>query len=220
LSERQAAERDDVGREAARRILEAADGARQRLARDLHDGAQQQFVTAAINLQLAQARFDSDPQRARHHLEAALHQSEAGLAALRDFVSGIHPPILTNLGLKAAVVSLADGFPIVVETEVTGRRLGWALEESLYFFISEAMTNVIKHSHATESEIRVESGAGTLTVEVTDDGVGGASLTRGGTGLLGLGDRVQALGGDFSFSSPPGGGTVVRGLIPLPTDFS
>jgi signal transduction histidine kinase len=215
LSERAAAERDDVGREAARRILEAADGARQRLARDLHDGAQQQFVSAVINLQLAQARFDSDPQRARRHVDSALRQSEAGLAALRDFVAGIHPPILTNLGLKAAVVSLADGAPILVETDVTEQRLPWLLEESLYFFISEALTNVIKHSQATVAEILVAHAAKTLTVEVADDGVGGATLTSGGTGLLGLVDRVQALGGDFWFSSPAGGGTVVRGSVPL-----
>jgi signal transduction histidine kinase len=134
---------------------------------------------------------------------------------LRDFVAGIHPPILTNLGLKAAVVSLADGAPILVEMDVTEQRLPWPLEESLYFFISEALTNVIKHSQATVAEILVAHAAKTLTVEVADDGVGGATLTSGGTGLLGLVDRVQALGGDFWFSSPAGGGTVVRGSVPL-----
>jgi signal transduction histidine kinase len=217
LGDPQVAGVDDAGRLAARRIFAGSDGARQRLARDLHDGAQQKFVTAVINLQLAQAKFSTDPQRARDHLDVALRQSQGGLAALRDFIAGMHPPILTNAGLRAAVLSLADGFPIPLELEVTDQRLPWAHEESLYFFISEALTNVIRHARATLARVVVRrTGELVVMVQVIDDGVGGALLGGGGSGLTGLIDRIEALGGNFAFSSPPEGGTVVRGVIPLP----
>jgi signal transduction histidine kinase len=218
LSERQACDRDGPGQNAAQRIFEAADGARRKLARDLHDGAQQKFVTAMINLQIAQERFFSDPGRAREHLGIALSQSESGLEALRAFVAGVHPPILTHLGLSAAVATLADAAPIPVAVEIGERREPLALEESVYFFISEALTNVIKHSQATEAEITVTATARSLTVTVSDNGVGGAGLDGTGSGLIGLVDRVEALGGDFELSSPAGGGTLVRGVIPQPAN--
>jgi signal transduction histidine kinase len=217
LREPQVAACEDASRQAARRILADADGARQRLARDLHDGTQQKFVTAVIDLQLAQAKFTTDPRRAREHLDAALRQSQGGLAALREFIAGMHPPILTHAGLRAAVTSLADGFPIPLELDIVDQRLPWAHEESVYFFISEALTNVIRHAHATLARVGVRhTGDMALVVEVVDDGVGGAILSSGGSGLLGLIDRVEALGGEFVLSSPAEGGTVVRGLIPLP----
>jgi signal transduction histidine kinase len=207
----------EAGRQAARRILADADRARQRLARDLHDGAQQKFVTAVIDLQLAQAKFATDPQQAREHLDAALRQSQAGLAALRDLIGGMHPPILTNAGLRAAVTSLADGFPIPLELDIIDKRLPWAHEESVYFFISEALTNVIRHADATLARVGVRHSRDMmLMVEVVDDGIGGAILTSRGSGLPGLIDRVEALGGEFVCSSPAEGGTVIRGLIPLP----
>jgi signal transduction histidine kinase len=216
LSEPQVAGGEDAGRQTARRILADADHARQRLARDLHDGAQQQFVTAVIDLQLAQSKFTTDPQRAREHLDAALRQSEGGLVALRDLIGGMHPPILTHAGLRAAVTSLADGFPIPLELDIIEQRLPWAHEESVYFFISEALTNVIRHAHATLASVGVRrTGDMVVVVEVVDDGVGGAILTSRGSGLLGLIDRVEALGGEFACSSPTEGGTVIRGLIPL-----
>lgn len=207
----------EAGRQTARRILADADRARQRLARDLHDGAQQKFVTAVIDLQLAQAKFATDPQVAREHLDAALRQSQAGLSALRALIAGMHPPILTNAGLRAAVTSLADGFPIPLELDIIDKRLPWAHEESVYFFISEALTNVIRHADATLARVGVwHSQDMMLVVEVVDDGVGGAALTTGGSGLPGLIDRVEALGGEFVCSSPAHGGTLIRGLIPLP----
>ncbi len=207
-----------MDRQAARRILANADGARQRLARDLHDGAQQKFVTAVIELQLAQANFTTDPQRAREHLNAALRQSQGGLVALRDFIAGMHPAILTHAGLRAAVTSLADGFPIPLELDIIDQRLSPAHEESVYFFVSEALTNVIRHARATLARVGVRRTADmVLVVEVVDDGVGGAVLSSRGSGLLGLIDRVEALGGEFVLSSPAEGGTVVRGLIPTPT---
>jgi signal transduction histidine kinase len=206
-----------VDQQAARRILADADGARHRLARDLHDGAQQQFVTAVIDLQLAQAKFTTDPQRAREHLNAALRQSQGGLVVLRDFIAGMHPAILTHAGLRAAVTSLADGFPIPLELAIIDQRLPCAYEESVYFFVSEALTNVIRHAQATLARVGVwHTGEMGLVVEVVDDGVGGVVLGSRGSGLLGLIDRVEALGGEFVLSSPAEGGTVVRGLIPLP----
>jgi signal transduction histidine kinase len=218
MSEPPIAGGEDAGQQTARRILADADRARQRLARDLHDGAQQKFVSAVIDLQLARAKFAADPQRAQEHLDAALRQSQAGLEALRDLIAGMHPPILTNAGLRAAVSSLADGFPIPLELDVLDRRLPWAHEESVYFFISEALTNVIRHANATLAHVSVrETEDVILVVEVVDDGVGGATLTSRGSGLLGLIDRVEALGGELVCSSPAKGGTVIRGLIPLPT---
>jgi signal transduction histidine kinase len=217
LREPQVAGGEDADRQAARRILAGADGARQRLARDLHDGAQQKFVTAVIDLQLAQAKFITEPERAREHLDAALRQSQGGLTALREFIAGMHPPILTHAGLRPAVTSLADGFPIPLELDIIDQRLPWAHEESVYFFISEALTNVIRHARATLASVGVRhTGDMVLVVEVVDDGVGGAVVSSGGSGLLGLIDRVEALGGEFVFSSPSEGGTVVRGVIPLP----
>jgi signal transduction histidine kinase len=208
--------RKDADRQAARRILADTDGARQRLARDLHDGAQQKFVTAVIDLQLAQAAFTTDPQRAREHLDAALRHSQGGLASLRDLIAGMHPPILTHAGLRAAVSSLADGFPIPLELDIIEQRLPSAHEDSVYFFISEALTNVIRHAHATLASAGVRHTGDMLVVEVVDDGVGGAVLSSRGSGLLGLIDRVEALGGAFALSSPTMGGTAIRGLIPLP----
>jgi signal transduction histidine kinase len=202
----------------ARRILEAADSARRRLARDLHDGAQQQFVTAVINLQLAQAKFAGDPDRAKRHLDTALQQAESGLAALRDLVTGIHPPILTHLGLNAAVQSCLDGLPIPVRLEITDERLPPGVEESMYFFVSEALTNVVKHAHASSAAILIARTNTIVNVEVSDDGVGGADLHAGGSGLMGLVDRMHALGGDLTIASPPTGGTVLRGVIPMPAE--
>jgi signal transduction histidine kinase len=218
LSHDQPGELDDVSRQAPRRILEASDAARRRFARDLHDGAQQKFVTAVINLQLAQARFASEPERARDNLAAALDQAESGLGALRDLVAGIHPPVLTHLGLKAAIESLADGFPIPIALSVTDQRLPDALEESVYFVVSEALTNVIKHARATRAGVQIAVGSTLLTVEVSDDGIGGATLSGGGSGLMGLMDRMQALNGELTLASPPTGGTVLLGVIPLPAD--
>jgi signal transduction histidine kinase len=139
------------------------------------------------------------------------------LVALRDLIAGMHPPILTHAGLRAAVVSLADGFPIPLELDVIDRRLPWAHEESAYFFISEALTNVIRHAKATLVRVGVRQTEDMmLLVEVVDDGDGGARMTSRGGGLPGLIDRVEALEGEFVCSSPAEGGTVVRALIPLP----
>jgi signal transduction histidine kinase len=124
---------------------------------------------------------------------------------------------LRHLGLQAAVESLADGFPIPVRLDVTDRRLQSALEESVYFFVCEALTNVIEHSEASAAAIQIATGSMLLTVEVSDNGIGGAALGSGG-GLVGLLDRVHALSGEFTVASPPTGGTVLRAAIPLPAE--
>jgi signal transduction histidine kinase len=168
-----------------------------------------------INLRLAQSKFEIDPERARRYLDAAVVQAEAGLGELRDLVTGIHPPILTHLGLEAAVGSLTDAFPIPVALDVTGRRFPSVVEDSVYFFVSEALANVVKHAHARRAAVQVAAGDVLLTAEVSDDGRGGATLTGGGTGLLGLLDRVEALEGELTIASPVTGGTALRAVIPL-----
>ena len=199
----------------AKRILAAADADRRRFVQDLHDGAQQKFVAAVTNLQLARARFSSQPDRAMEHLDAALAQAQSGLSALRDLVAGIHPPILTHLGLQAAVESLADGLPIPVSLNITSARLPLPLEETVYYFVSEALTNVIKHAHAGEAQVSVAVSEALVTVEVSDDGIGGAIPVRDRYGLVGLMDRVQAMEGALTVASPLNGGTVLRGVVPL-----
>jgi signal transduction histidine kinase len=202
---------------AAKRILDAAAADRRRFAQDLHEGAQQKFVAAVENLQLARARFVSRPDSAKQHLEAALAEAEAGVHALRELVTGIHPPILSHLGLQAAVGSLVDGFPIPVRLEMTAQRVPPDLEASVYFFVSEGLANVAKHARARAAGVVIAVGERVLTVEVSDDGVGGADPTSGGYGLVGLVDRVQALGGELTVTAQPTGGTMLRGVLPLPS---
>lgn len=202
---------------ARRRIVEAADAARRRVTRDLHDGAQQRFVNAVINLQLARARLPSDPEQAAELLDVGLEQARSGVADLRDLAAGIHPSILTNRGLDAAVEALADRLPVSVEVRAElPERLPKAVESTAYFFISEALTNVVKHAHAGRASVHVVADADQLAIEVTDDGDGGVTLDgTSGSGLDGLADRIAALDGTIAVSSPPGGGTFLRADIPL-----
>ena len=202
-------------RVARRRIIEAADAARAQLERDLHDGAQQQFVSALLQLRLAERKASSDPQRARELREQAIELANGGLTELRRLAAGIHPAILTDRGLGPAVQSLDSRLPVAVSVVKTpAARLAPPVEASVYFFVSEALTNVVKHAQAREATVLIDAEDGTLTVEVGDDGVGGAQAA-GGSGLRGLGDRVGALDGTLEVESPPGGGTVVRARIPL-----
>jgi PAS domain S-box-containing protein len=223
-AERAARERDVAearaaeARAAQRRIIEAADAARRQVTRDIHDGAQQQFVNVVINLQLAQQKWASEPDRAMELLDAAAQQAKGGINELRQLAAGIHPPLLTTRGLLAAVEALADQLQIPVEPlEIPEQRLPPAIEASVYFLISEALTNVVKHARSTSAGVRVEVAAGRLTVEVRDDGVGGADLRTPGHGLAGLADRVAALEGTFDVQSGSSMGTTVRAEIPLPT---
>ena len=204
-------------RAARRRVIEAADAARAQLERDLHDGAQQQFVSAILNLQLAERLLQSDPDRARELRALAIDLASTGIAELRRLASGIHPAILTDRGLGPAVQALAARLPLPVDVlDTPDGRLPMPVEASVYFFVSEALTNAVKHANAGQATVRIAAENGGLVVEVGDDGVGGAGATNGGSGLRGLGDRVGALDGALELHSPPGEGTLLRARIPLP----
>jgi signal transduction histidine kinase len=195
------------------RIVAAADDARRRLARDLHDGAQQRLVSAVMSLQLADQRLDTDPAGARHLLREALGHARGGLEELRELAAGMHPSILTNRGLSAAVDALAQRSPLPVEVRVPERRYPPPVEAAAYFVVAEALTNAAKHGSATRSQVSAEEHDDVLMVDIDDDGRGGAHL-RGG-GLPGIKDRVEALGGGFHLDSPPGRGTRLRVTLPL-----
>ena len=161
-------------RGASRRIIEAADHARARLTRDLHDGAQQQFVSAVLTLQLAERKAATDPEGAARLRQAAIEQAREGIADLRDLAAGLHPGILTDRGLVAAVEALAARLPLPVSVEHDlPRRLSGPVEASVYFFVSEALTNVGKHARAREARVVIRCRDDRLLVEVADDGVGG-----------------------------------------------
>jgi PAS domain S-box-containing protein len=222
-AERAARERDvararaDELRAARKRIIEAADVARAQLERDLHDGAQQQFVSAVIHLQMAERRAETDPDGAHELRERAIEMAGAGITELRRLAAGIHPAVLTERGLGPAVQSLADRLPLpVCVLARPDERFAPAVEASVYFFVSEALTNVVKHAEAGSATVSLAAANGDLEVEVGDDGMGGAR-TAGGSGLRGLGDRVAALDGTLDVESPPGAGTRLRATIPLRT---
>jgi signal transduction histidine kinase len=193
----------------------AGDVERRRLERNLHDGAQQRLVTLALSLRLAMAKLDSDPAAARDRLAEAAEELTLALQELRELARGLHPAVLTDHGLRAAVEMLADRAPLPVEIEETpARRLPEPVEAAAYFLIAEALTNVAKYAHASAARIAVIASEGNVVVEVSDDGVGGADPATG-SGLRGLADRVEALGGSLEVSSPDGAGTVLRADIPL-----
>jgi signal transduction histidine kinase len=193
------------------RIIAAADAARERLARDLHDGTQQRLVTTVVNLQLADQEFDRDAQGARELLQAALVEASDALSELREVAHGVHPGILTNRGLGAAATALAERSPLPVEVAIGDERYPPHVEAAAYFFIAEALTNVVKHAHATHAELHVARRDGDLVIDVRDDGVGGAD--GAGSGIRGLRDRIEALGGRMQVASPPGHGTRLHAVI-------
>ncbi|HXW43942.1 MAG TPA: PAS domain S-box protein [Streptosporangiaceae bacterium] len=213
ITDRRRAEQELIASRA--RLVAASDAARQRVTRDLHDGAQQRLVAALISLQLAEQRWETAPQRARELVGQALDDARRGLEDLRALAAGLHPAILTQHGLAAAVRALADRLPIPVEIDVPGIRLPLAIEAGLYFFCSEALTNIVKHAHATCAWIRLEVPADQCVVEVRDDGIGGARPGPETSGLIGLSDRIGALGGTVEVVSPDSGGTVLRAAIPI-----
>jgi PAS domain S-box-containing protein len=195
------------------RIVAAADEARRHLERDLHDGAQQRFVSAALLLQLARRRADA-PELVEL-LDNVAAGLDAGLADLRELAHGIHPAILTDRGLPAALESLAgrSTVPVIVDAALD-ERLDPAVETALYFTAAEALTNVAKYAEATEATVRLAAANGDVAIAIRDDGRGGASLDAG-SGLRGLVDRVGALGGRLELESPPGRGTTVRAFVPI-----
>ncbi len=217
ITERQRASRELMASRA--RLVAASDAARQRVTRDLHDGAQQRLVTTLINLQLAELKWESAPERARELVGLAVRDAQHAIDDLREIVSGIHPAILTQRGLAAAIESLAAALPISVQLDVPEARLPAPVEASVYFFCSEALTNVVKHARAASAWVRVRLIDGRCVVEVRDDGVGGARPRSETSGLNGLRDRIGALNGTMDITSPAAGGTVLAASIPLPADL-
>jgi signal transduction histidine kinase len=193
------------------RIVAAADEARRRLERDLHDGAQQRFVIAALTLECAAARATGTP--AAPLVAEALDQVRQGLAELRELAHGIHPAVLSERGLAAALAGLVARSPLPVELRMSAERAAPTVEAAIYFTVAEALTNITKHAHATRVSVTVGATDGALVAEIVDDGVGGARPTAR-SGLRGLADRMEAVGGTLSVESPPGGGTRVRAHAP------
>ncbi len=193
------------------RIIAAADAARERLARDLHDGTQQRLVTTVVDLQLADQQFDRDAPAARELLQAALTEAGEALTELRELAHGVHPTILTNRGLGAAAAALAARSPLPVDVAVDEERYPPHVEAAAYFFIAEALTNAVKHAHATHVELNLQRRDGRLVIDVRDDGIGGADST--GSGIRGLRDRIEALGGRMHLASPAGHGTHLHATI-------
>ncbi len=206
------AELRQVSRSRAR-LVDAFEAERRRIERDLHDGAQQRLV--GLTLQLGMARLDVPPTSpARETITAAHTQAKQLMGELRELVHGIHPRVLADRGLPAALGALADRcpLPVTVQADLPGR-FPEAVEATAYFVVAEALTNVAKHSGATSASVRARYDGGVLVVEVSDDGRGGADPARG-TGLTGLADRVAVLDGRMSLSSPPGGPTLLRMELP------
>jgi PAS domain S-box-containing protein len=198
------------------RLVTASDAARQRVTRDLHDGAQQRLVSAIIGLQLAQRKWESEPRRARELVDLALNDATHGMAELRELAAGIHPAILTQRGLAAALAGLTGRLPVPVQLDLPRHRLPAPIEASVYFFCAEALTNVVKHARASSAWVKVTADDERCTVEVRDDGIGGARARSDSSGLTGLRDRIGALNGIMDIVAPAEGGTVLRAAIPLP----
>jgi signal transduction histidine kinase len=192
------------------RIVEAGDAARRQVERDLHDGAQQRLVALAMKLELARANTSG----ASTLLDDATEELQTAISEVRDLARGVHPTILSEAGLGAAVEALAERAPVAVKIDATDTRYASSTETTAYFVVAEALTNVARHANATEARVGIVEDQGKLVVTVTDDGRGGAD-TAGGSGLRGLADRVAAANGTFTVTSPIGGGTTVRAVLPL-----
>jgi len=208
LTEGQAAARSQTASAVA-----AEATALRRLERDIHDGPQQRLIRLSVDLGRAKEQLDADPTAARETVDEALSQAKEALAELRSLSRGIAPPILTDRGLAAAVASLAGRSTVPVELNLLPDRLSPAAEQAAYFTVAEALTNVAKHSGATQCQVTAQIEGDTLAVTVADDGSGGAHVAKG-NGLAGLADRLHAIGGQLWISSPDGGPTIVRAELP------
>jgi signal transduction histidine kinase len=198
-------------------VVDAADAERRRIERDLHDGAQQRLVALAVNLGIAKATLGDMPDDVRKVIDEAHREAKEAIAELHSLVRGLHPAVLEDRGLDAALSGIAARLPIPVRVAVDlPERPAPTLEAVAYFVVSEALTNVVKHARATRAEVAVGRIGETLRVVVSDDGVGGADLAAvtGGTGLAGLAKRVASVDGTLSCRSPVGGPTVVTVELP------
>jgi len=196
------------------RILEAGMNERRRLERNLHDGAQQRLVSLAIQLRVLESQLGAGPDGAKDLVAGARNELNLAMKELRELARGLHPAILTQRGLAAALGSLADSAALPVRIiGASDERLPDAVEAGAYFVVAESITNAVKHANASGIEIRLQRMPGGLRIEIADDGRGGADPAAG-TGLRGLSDRIEALGGRFSVADRPGGGTVVSVDLP------
>jgi signal transduction histidine kinase len=196
------------------RLVEAGDTERRRLERNLHDGAQSRLVALALKLRMARTRAAGHPEIASI-LDESSAELQAGLDELRELARGIHPAVLTDRGLGAALEALANRAPMPVElAAVAEDDLPPAVATAIYFVVSEALVNVAKYAQAGHARVTVEREGDRVVAVVADDGIGGADLTAG-SGLRGLSDRVAALDGRLELDSPPGGGTRLRAEFPL-----
>ena len=197
------------------RVVDAAEAERRRIERDLHDGAQQRLVALAMDLGRAKASFADDLDAAAGLVDQAHAQAKEALTELRNLVRGVHPPVLTERGLDAALSGLAALCPVPVEVHVdVPVRPKSSVEAVAYFMVAEALTNVAKHSRASHAKVVVEGHGypGTLTVMISDDGIGGADVSS--PGLSGLADRVAGVDGRLSVESPAGGPTIIAAELP------
>jgi len=206
---------DEEIRASRARIVSAADEARRRLERNLHDGAQQRLVALSVALRLAESRLAAGRDDAPALIAAAREELSLALEELRELARGIHPAVLTDRGLGPALESLVARSPLPVELRLPARELPPRVEAAAYYVVSEALTNVVKYAGATEAAVEITERNGTVMVSVRDDGVGGADPMLG-SGLRGLVDRVEALDGLLVVDSAPGTGTTVRAEIPSP----
>ena len=208
-------ERVDDLRHARQRIIAAADAERRRIERDLHDGAQQRMVAVAVTLGLAQSRFESDPAGASELIAQAREEAQLAVKELRELARGIHPAVLSDRGLGAALEALAGRAPVPVEViGVPEQPIAPDIEAAAYFVTAEALTNVAKYANASSASVTLSLDDGCLRLSVEDDGIGGADPSTG-SGLRGLRDRVDALDGRLDVHSPIGEGTRLTVEMPL-----
>jgi signal transduction histidine kinase len=187
---------------------------RRRIERDLHDGVQQRLVSLAMDLGRAKEKLDTDPERAKELVDEAHEEAKRAITEVRDLARGIHPTVLTDRGLDAALSALAARSPVPIEVHVdVARRPPASVEAAAYFVVSEALANVAKHARASKASVTVRRSGDRLTVQVQDDGAGGAAIAEG-SGLAGLRDRVGAHDGELHLLSPEGGPTVLMAEIP------
>jgi signal transduction histidine kinase len=196
------------------RMIDVALDERRRLERNLHDGAQQRLVALSLTMRLAQARIGTDPPSAESLLAGAHEELNLAIAELRELARGIHPAVLSDRGLEAALEALAGRSPVPVAMTMPRCRLPYPVEAAAYYVVAEALTNVVRYAEASHATVSIERRNGHAIVEVADDGVGGADPSRG-SGLQGLADRVAALDGRLEVDSPPGAGTTVRVEFPV-----
>ncbi len=208
-------ERVEDLRGARERIIAAADEERRRIQRDLHDGAQQRLVSLALILSMAESRLESEPARAAELIAQAREEAQQAIGELRELAGGIHPAVLSDHGLCAALEALASRAPVPVRVVgELGEKVRPAVEAAAYFVTSEALANVAKYAEANEAFVELALENGNLRLCVRDDGVGGADPANG-SGLRGLRDRVDALDGRLELHSPPGEGTRLTVEIPV-----